>query len=127
MEEIFIWWLDKWHRMAADMVLEEAERANLNTPVLAGHLKLALRHASGQEYRGQLVPPVTLDYMDRDYLHNSPNFLNTDLGQILSRNCIGIPFESVHLNTVKQYPGIITTREINAVSAGMLDWTSGGR
>lgn len=120
MEEIFIWWLDKWHRMAADMVLEEAERANLNTPVLAGHIKLALNQMAGQTYQGQLVLPVTLGWMDPDFLANSPEYIKTELGTVLSRDWIGIPFESVHLNTVKQYPGIITTRDLSPVPSSRL-------
>lgn len=113
MEHVYIWWLDKWHLMATDMVLEEAERANVNTPVLPGHIQMALRQAEGHYFGGQLYPPVTLSIIDRDHL----NFVQEEatLAKILSNGWFGIPFEEVHLPTVRQYPGIITTFGLKAI------------
>lgn len=114
MDHVYIWWLDKWHFMATDMVLEEAERANVNTPVLPGHIQMALRQATGHFYGGQLYPPVTLSIIDRDHL-NLLMGVEPELVKIFTNGWFGIPFEEVHLPTMRQYPGIITTFGLKAI------------
>lgn len=113
MDHVYIWWLDKWHLMATQMVLEEAERANVNTPVLPGHIQMALRQADDHYYGGQLYPPVTLSIIDRDHL----NYIGDEpsLVKIFSNGWFGIPFEEVHLPTMRQYPGILTSFSLKAI------------
>ncbi|MNZ43800.1 hypothetical protein D3C78_614120 [compost metagenome] len=114
MDHIYIWWLDKWHLMATHMLLEEADRGNHSINVLPGHIKMALDNACGCHYGGQLYPPVTLEAaINPDHLNNAGEEAN--LAAILTNGWFGIPFEEVHLRTIKQYPGIITTYALKAI------------
>ena len=107
-----IWWLDRVNAMSSEYVLEQAQSANVNTPVLPGHLQMALSAVMREDrWRGQLIVPVTMsgeiDTLLLDHIADEPT-----LTQILGHGFIGIPFEIIHYDTVKQYSGIITTTDL---------------
>ncbi|MNO21493.1 hypothetical protein D3C76_112670 [compost metagenome] len=114
MDHIYIWWLDKWLLMATHMLEEEADRGNHSINILPGHIKMALNQACGKHYGGQLYPPITLtESINPDHLDNVQE--EKTLAAILTNGWFGIPFEEVHLPTVRQYPGIVTTFALKAV------------
>ncbi len=107
-----IWWLDRINLMGTEAVLEEAQSGTVNTPVLPGHLQMALRALRREEHwTGQLVIPVTMGG-DIDPLLIDGITDEATLTQILGHGFIGIPFEMTHYDTVKQYCGIITTEQL---------------
>jgi hypothetical protein len=109
---VFIWWMNNWGLMATFSIMEQADGGNRDFPVLPGHLKMALRQAENtQQYRGQLIPPVTLQaVVDTELLEDVQG--EDTLQAILTNGYFGIPFEITHYDVVKKYAGIITTPEL---------------
>ncbi len=112
MRDTYIWWLDKWALMMIDSLDEMAYNGHQRIVPIPGHIKMVLQGvAQDNQYNGRIVTPVTIDRIDLlNRVH--PDWERVDL----LHNHVGVAFESVHLATISEYPGIITNLDFNLIS-----------
>lgn len=105
MNDIFIWWVDRWDLMMVSSISEQAECGHPDYTPLPGHLNMVLRDVRRiPTWTGvKIVTPVTLDHGE------TLSRAHSDLSRIaLLKRHVGIAFEAIHHGTVSKYPGIIT-------------------
>jgi hypothetical protein len=109
---LFIWWLDSYHVMAAHYQSEQGDTGQMNIPPIPGHLRMAFNSISrGTVFDGHLIVPMTLrNIVDPDHVDDVID--SQSLKSVLYDKFVGIPFEMAHYDKIKHYAGIITTMDL---------------
>lgn len=114
-DNIFIWWIDKYHLMAINWQIEQGDNGQINMPPLPGHLRMAIGQINrGTAFDGRLVVPIPMrNTVDVDHLDDVTDAQS--LKAVLCNQFIGVPIEMVHYDKVKHYAGIITNMDLSQI------------
>jgi hypothetical protein len=126
--KILIWWLDKYHVMAAHHQSEQSDTGQMNIPPMPGHIRMAFNSVSrGTAFDGHLIIPMTLrNIVDPDHVDDVID--SQSLKAFLYERFVGIPFEMTHYDKIKYYAGLITTMDLAMPNlCTMREMMAGGR